>query len=428
MSFPATPTATSLATPAAPAVEIAGPKQHCVALDGIRGFAILAVMWHHFTVALPGNGPDDWLLRFSEFGAHGVDLFFVLSGYLITSQLLGPRLETARIGRFYLRRALRIVPLYYALLIGVYLILPFALRETGFANKLATQTNTGGNWPWYAGFVSNFRNAVDGKFTNPALDVSWSLAIEMQFYLVWPWLIRFCSRANLKRVIWAVIILSPLLRAVFWNSGTNWIQILVLPFLRADALLWGAMIAIWLDEMRNAKTQSALPTSSVETHAAVVALKRLKTAALCCAPLIALLLLGGYWDRQNAFTATFGYSLIALTGSALCGTVLTLPQRTGPRRFFELRGLVFLSTYAYGLYLVHIPIRAFLRDVVLKPVDFSNAPFPPLGEQVLFYVVAFVACLIPAVMCWHLWEKFFVHLGHRLTGARTRLSPTPSVS
>ncbi len=380
-------------------------SRHVLALDGVRGLAIIVVMLHHFTVLPPSGAAAGWILRLAEFGAHGVDLFFVLSGFLITSQLLGPQLDTARIGRFYTRRALRIVPLYYAILILVFLILPMALRETGFTQKLATQTNFGGNWPWYALFASNFRNALDGRFTNPALDVSWSLAIEMQFYIVWPWIIRMCSRRTLKRMIWVIILASPCLRTAAWCMDATWIQILVLPFLRADILMWGALLAIWMDENRSGEP------------GATSALGRVRSILPGVAPVILLILLAGGWDRQNAFTSTLGYSLIGLAAAGVCARVLTTPPSDWLRRFFESRWLVFISCYAYGLYLVHLPIRAVLRDVVLKPAYFSTWPPAPFAGQLAFYALAGIASFLPAAVCWHFVENRFIRWGHRMTAS-----------
>ena len=383
----------------------ASSSQHTRALDGVRGLAILAVLLHHFTVVPAGGAASIWILRFAEFGAHGVDLFFVLSGFLITSQLLRSRLDSSAIREFYMRRALRIIPLYFAVLAVVFLLLPTALRATGFDQKLSTQIDTANNWPWYVFFVSNFRNALDGRFTNPALDVSWSLAIEMQFYLLWPWVIRLCSRRELKRVLWAVILISPLLRGAAWAAGANWIQVLVLPFLRADALLWGAIVAVWIDEKR------------AGLSLAISALRRLQAVALCVVPFVFLLLLAGNWDRQNAFTATLGYSLIGLVAAGAFACVLTGRGDGRLRRFLETPTLVFLSPYAYGLYLFHIPLRALLRDTVFKPSGFAVWPFPPVGGQLVFYLLAGVVCFVPAIVSWHFWEKRFVTWGHRLTAS-----------
>jgi peptidoglycan/LPS O-acetylase OafA/YrhL len=391
-----------------------GGSRHVLALDGVRGLAIIAVMLHHFTVAPDGGARAAWLARLAEFGAQGVDLFFVLSGFLITAQLLGPRLNRRRMGRFYVRRALRIVPLYYAILLFVYLLLPIVLRETGFPQKLAEQTSASSNWPWYGLFISNFRNALDGRFTNPALDVSWSLAIEMQFYLVWPWVVRWCSRRVLKRIIWTIILASPFLRAFAWAMGANWIQILVLPFLRADILLWGALLAIWLDER------------AAGSAAAIRSLARVGGTLLWLLPLIVTFLLAGEWNRQNWFTSTIGYSLVGLAAAGICARVLTMPPRDGIRRLFENRGLVFISSYAYGLYLMHVPIRAMIRDVVFSPASFNAWPVAPLTGQLVFYGLAAVVSLLPAAVVWHLWESPFIQLGHRLTTRTTRSSSLAS--
>lgn len=386
-------------------------NRHLAALDGVRGLAIIAVILHHCTIVTESSRSVDWLFHFAEFGAHGVDLFFVLSGFLITSQLLHGKPTGRKLGRFYLRRGLRIFPLYYAILLFVYLILPFMLGATGFSEKLATQTDYAGNWPWYIGFVSNFKNALDGRFTNPALDVSWSLAIEIQFYLFWPWVIRLCSRSVLKQLIWVVIVASPIIRAIALSLGANWVQILVLPFFRADVLLWGALLAIWWNDKNVGDASAALSLTRV---------RAILPWAACA--ILAVVLLGG-WNRQNGFTATAGYSLVGLAAAGIFARVLTVPSTDPVRWFFERRFLVFMSIYSYGIYLVHLPIRAFLRDVVFSPVVFETWPIPPFTGQLVFYALAGVCSFLPAWVSWHYWEKPFIQWGHRKTASVSPPSP-----
>lgn len=392
--------------PSSPEVKAVAPdsnKRHITALDGVRGIAIVAVILHHGTVLPAVDSGSAFILRFAEFGAHGVDLFFVLSGFLITSQLFARNSDQGNLGWFYLRRSMRIIPLYYAVLCFVFLILPLALKATGFEDKLATQESYAHNWPWYAGFASNIKNALDGHFTNAALDVSWSLAIEMQFYLLWPWVVIFCQRRTLKNIIWSVIIISPILRAAAWILGANWIQILVLPIFRADTLLWGAMLAICASE----------PPSSSRV------MTNLKNSVPWVSVLILSLVLIGAWNRQNTFTSVLGYSLFGLAAAGIIALLLTSPPNNPIRKIFEHRFFVWISIYAYGLYLIHLPVRAFLRDVIYSPEQFLQAPFPPYGGQLFFYLLAGIVALIPAVISWHLFEKPLINWGHRKTKVRS---------
>jgi peptidoglycan/LPS O-acetylase OafA/YrhL len=156
-------------------------------LDGLRAIAILMVFAHH---AL--HVPFLWT---------GVDLFFVLSGYLITGILLKAKPGRAVGGYwkpFYLRRASRILPPY----IGLLAVLAFTFHVPWSHI-----------WYWYAFFGANFALAF-GKATVDAMTPLWSLAVEEQFYFLWPWVVLWCSRRSLKRISIAILLFCPLARAL----------------------------------------------------------------------------------------------------------------------------------------------------------------------------------------------------------------------
>jgi peptidoglycan/LPS O-acetylase OafA/YrhL len=170
-------------------------SQHLPALDGLRGIAILLVMAFHRVLLHPGSLERSLLGRLGLCGWVGVDLFFVLSGFLITGILFDTKDRPDYFRRFYFRRTVRIFPLYYGFLLGV-LGLGVALQATGrspfgwgdfWRNQLVLWT-----------YTTNLAFAAAGEWyaLAPMLTLTslWSLAIEEQFYLVWPLLIRRVSR------------------------------------------------------------------------------------------------------------------------------------------------------------------------------------------------------------------------------------------
>src|SRR5207244_9663063 len=159
-------------------------------LDAVRGVAILLVILHNQSSVFPSLH----LERLFANGWMGVDLFFVLSGFLITGILLDTRKSPGYFKNFYARRCLRIWPLYYALLLFMFALVPLVRPSEA---HVAFQRSA----PWwgYALFLQNFLISVPTNAAG-ALAVTWSLAIEEQFYLVWALVVRFCSSAQITRM------------------------------------------------------------------------------------------------------------------------------------------------------------------------------------------------------------------------------------
>ena len=184
-------------------------------LDGLRALAFFAVFLHHAV-----HAPLLWM---------GVDLFFVLSGFLITRNLLSLREQctTGRsLGVFFYRRLLRIIPPYYIALAVI------ALYH-GFPD---------GSAPWYWTFTSNIRDAQWGAHEG-ALNTMWSIAVEEQFYIVWPWLVLLLPRRALALAFVLVIGVAPLVRAA--ATGISLDAVYRLMPCRMDLLAMGALLALW---------------------------------------------------------------------------------------------------------------------------------------------------------------------------------------
>ncbi|MFN8434099.1 MAG: acyltransferase [Anaerolineales bacterium] len=203
-------------------------------LDGIRGIAIfLVLLWHYVFVIADVN------IFNSQYGKYldlfsltwsGVDLFFVLSGFLIVGILLEARTAQNYFSTFYIRRALRILPLYF-ILIGLFLLLRNKISNDWLFSQNIKLWN-------YITFTQNFLMPSNGFGAN-WLGVTWSLAVEEQFYLILPLMIWFFPPKKLSYVFLYLICLAPILRVIF-----DYLAAYVLPFARADSILMGGLIAI----------------------------------------------------------------------------------------------------------------------------------------------------------------------------------------
>lgn len=334
-------------------------------MDGLRGIAILAVLAHHFFIFTPGSFLAMHAASLAEFGGHGVDLFFALSGFLIVRQLTAVRDQPGWKLRFWTHRFAKIAPLYFACIAVAFGVLPGLLAVAGFPQKLQLQQGVHGNWPWYASFASDFLNARDGRFTNPAIDVAWSLGVEVQFYLlVFGGFLFF--RRSVGRWLIAAIPVAIACRCLAVAAGANWIQILVLPWDRLDAFALGGLVA----------------TQQIQS------LGRLRLPLVIALPVLA----GLYsWSRDSVFVETVGYTLVALAA----GSGISLAAEGGAGWFIQilnLRGLRGAGAISYSVYLTHLPVRAAIRDILFRGGGTlgSARSWLTLGA---YYFVSGAACL-----------------------------------
>jgi peptidoglycan/LPS O-acetylase OafA/YrhL len=196
-------------------------------LDALRAFAVFAVMYQHF-------GWKRWLDYFPT-ARLGVQLFFVLSGFLITAILLVARERIAsgesrlfEVRQFYARRFLRIFPLYYAAVIGCAII-----GIQGFREPLL----------WHLGYVTNIENAITDRFAGATAHL-WSLSVEEQFYFFWPWVILFVPQRWLLCVLCAAAATGPLFRCVLFISGASNMALYMLTPSSFDAFGFGGLLAL----------------------------------------------------------------------------------------------------------------------------------------------------------------------------------------
>ena len=216
---------------------------HLPALDGLRALAVFVVVQHNLSLL---HGDQGLLVHHLGNMLHrgwmGVQLFFVLSGFLITRILLDTQQSPSYYASFYSRRALRIFPLYYAVLIGLFLVLPAlwqmpaALAEDAPASRQM--------WLWL--YLSNWTGARGLGGGTPPVFHFWSLAVEEQFYLLWPLVVRHCTPHRLMQVCVGIVVAALLCRAVELVLGSSPQAIYTSTLSRMDALALGAMVAAWL--------------------------------------------------------------------------------------------------------------------------------------------------------------------------------------
>lgn len=234
-------------------------SRHIPELDGVRALAIWMVICDHLIDGwnVPAGARVQRLAKLTlAQGWLGVDLFFVLSGFLITGILLDTRNSPAYFRNFYGRRFIRIIPLYFT----VILIMSLSYRSGGYYFLLA------------ALLMANFSYAFGAAGPNGAL-VFWSLAIEEHFYLAWPWAVRRLKQRALAVAACAIVAAEPILRMLAMRAG--WrpdIQIYHYSFFRLDGLALGALLAIWARSPRSSRKNSLRLAAALLGVAGVVAM------------------------------------------------------------------------------------------------------------------------------------------------------------
>jgi peptidoglycan/LPS O-acetylase OafA/YrhL len=324
-----------------------GTAQHVTALDGARGMAIALVMLYHGWTYTGHGDIGHAIDQARSIGWAGVDLFFVLSGFLITGILLQSRDDPHYWRNFLIRRGLRIFPLYYAVLSAM-LVGGLVLNRLGLSNVDPSFLVLDNIWINFL-YLTNFAIASIGENHVP-LDIAWSLAIEEQFYLLYPALVRRLRPQTLVRVLVVVVIAAPILRWLTWEFGAQpKLGPYVLPYCRMDALAAGALLRMARELGRDR----------------IVAMVARLAPLLCALGLVILYA----WPRKDVRFIIIGYSTTSLAAAGLIARLLESSPSAWLRGLFENRTLVFLGKISYGLYLFHLFARAAVTLVLAKIFD-----------------------------------------------------------
>jgi peptidoglycan/LPS O-acetylase OafA/YrhL len=348
-------------------------------LDGLRGIAILMVLGLHFSGDLPFGGywhPVQMLLRY---GWAGVDLFFVLSGFLITGILLDSRESQSYFRSFYMRRVLRIFPVYYVSLIVVLLALP--VWQASYRPPTSeTLMFFGYLQSWYTG---KFRFIV-GHY--------WSLGVEEQFYFAWPLVIYYCSPRRALRIAIGGVALSVALRWIglalhvdpeFINHNT---------FTRMDAVLIGAITAFLL---RNTATR--------------LTMRKFAGWLWCAPPIVIAVLWLARAGRIDPVTERFGFTLVALGFAALLvSAVLTMGERTPLQALLTCWPLRQVGKLSYSIYIWHI----FIAELCIHPLE---AALHWKGPSPVHFGLILAAAILAGGASYYIIEKPFLRMKARFS-------------
>lgn len=366
-------------------------REHVPVLDGVRTVAITLVMIVHLAGMIePRSELHIRVLRWMSVGWCGVDLFFVLSGYLITRILIETRGTPHYFRRFYARRALRILPLYYGVLSAVLLIGP-RLRPGAYVHLQNVLDHQAWIWLHATNLLVAHRGlpAVDGGWL--CLSHFWSLAVEEHFYLLWPLAVACFDRTRLLWICGALFVMSLGLRMVITDPAAR----SSLTPCRVDALAVGCYIA--LGASRDGGLAPFAPLAR-------------KLTALTGAALAVVLIAGADLSPRDHRMATAGVSLFAVFFGAALVTVLTASRASLISRLLGCRLLVSLGRYSYAAYVFHMLIFP-----VVVPRLFPMGHVAALADSPILSTAAMTACMtaltfVFAALSFHLFEKHFLAL------------------
>ena len=349
-------------------------------LDGIRTLAIFLVFSQHaFNLNL---------------GWAGVDLFFVLSGFLITRILREGREKPAYWSLFYIKRATRIVPPLVLCVVLSALVFHLGLHRL---------------WWAYLLFAANFAIPYSPASALP-VGILWSLAVEEHFYLLWPFAVRFLTRRHLISLLVACLVLEPIFRAAA-TPFLPFMSIYLLTPFRLDGLAAGSLLALGCE--------SSWTTDRVSRIAGPLCLGATATFV------VLRVLIPSFTRSRNTFLFnSLGYSLIVLIAVSLIAFVM-LKQRSLLSRLLASRLPARLGVISYGVYLFHLLALAIAGRI------------PMVGtRRVLLVPVAFALVVVFSSLSFRFYESPFMRWGHRLatrwslppTGTPPRTSSAPPVA
>jgi peptidoglycan/LPS O-acetylase OafA/YrhL len=357
------------------------------ALDGVRALAILLVIPHNVDVL---NAPYPAvvfpLITWMHAGWIGVTLFFVLSGFLITGNLLDTSSAANYYGAFIGRRALRILPLYFAVLLAALVVVPLVVSPLP-QDLLETRHNQIYLWTFVSNWTAPYGGTVNG-FSH-----FWSLAVEEQFYLLWPFVVARCRPVALLWVCAVTVLAALLTRYALLAVHSPDDALYMFTPCRMDALALGAAAAA-LVRIPAARTRLAQMTPWIACAAVVVLLA--ETAYTRGFEMYG-------WRSQGA-----GYTLLSL-GFALIMLLVALPTTgvlRGGMRLLAWAPLRLIGRYSYGMYVFHLPLHMYFGNLLLHRLVGNVTT----GVGLIYSLAIIVASFAVAAASYELFERYFLRL------------------
>jgi peptidoglycan/LPS O-acetylase OafA/YrhL len=351
-------------------------------LDGLRALAVVAVIVYHARPSLGVTSPIahawQWV---GVAGWVGVDLFFVLSGFLITGILLDAKGDPHYFRNFYVRRTLRIFPLYYAVLVLALVVGPLVFGDDDPGVRTIVHEQ---GWLWT--YLTNIEVVRVGEKIYSAgwlsLTHLWSLAIEEQFYLVWPLLVFLAPRRWLVAIAGAIVIGAPIARALLLRAGMPALSVYEFTPCRLDTLAVGALCAVLVRSYSGAAVARA-------------ATWMIGLGAIALAGILARV---HHLDAEHPLVQIAGLSALAvLFGGVVVRGALGVRWLAHP-------ALTTVGKYSYGIYVFH---------ALLFPLYAWIIPNTTVGGSVGLAALMFVATFAIAAASWHLFERRFLALKDR---------------
>jgi peptidoglycan/LPS O-acetylase OafA/YrhL len=351
-------------------------------LDGLRGGAILLVIFFH----------NFDYLYVSGLGWVGVDLFFVLSGFLITRILLKAKHRPRYFLNFYVKRTLRIFPLYYLFVLGCFVMVQWFHIE-----RLNPIKNYLGYFVTYTPNFLFYR--LDGFIPRFAMGHLWSLAVEEHFYLLWPWVIYINKKQRLIYIALLAIISSVLL-GVGMLSHHSWMVMYTFTFSRLSTILLGSLLAVLV--LRHTLLLQKIMVPLIAVTGLCIAGFYAKLYFINRLPLDFFL-----FHPSTTITHSRGIMLLvfALFFTGLVGYTVSKNKWSA---ILSTKPLVWLGKYSYGIYVFHFPVYLLCRDYV---GHFLGSPFNAGLPGRLW--VSFICVLITlgiSILSYYLFEMRFLRL------------------
>ena len=353
-------------------------RSYYPALDGLRGVAILLVVLYH----------NFGFIKQSFFGWLGVDLFFVLSGFLITSILLNELGKPGYLRNFFIKRILRIFPLYYLFLIIFLILLPlFGLYKKELNFFITNQW-----WLWT--YLQNWLYSLYPSKSGNMLTHLWSLAVEEQFYIVWPFIILLVkSPKKLFFIMLGILTLVIVMRSIIWLSHFENLNYTTLyTFTRIDGICIGSMVSLLM----------RFKPLLISQNLAVITLG------------LALLNFGFFFineaDKDGyPYFALVGYTTFCTMFGLLLHEIVTGSNKTITNKILSLPSLRFFGKISYGFYVFHWPIYIITQAYFFTVLNTSchlNNTFSKFGASILSTGLA----LVISIISYYSFERYFLRL------------------
>ncbi|CAN5820039.1 hypothetical protein BH11BAC3_BH11BAC3_29630 [soil metagenome] len=342
--------------------------RHFTELDGVRAVAALMVMFFHFFKGLETqNAVLITIQKYAIFGQTGVSLFFVLSGFLITRILYNTKQSTSYFSKFYIRRSLRIFPLYFLFLIIYYFLMPVLenMPLVPFGQQI-----------WYWVYLQNV--AMTFNWSNIGPNHFWSLAVEEHFYLFWPLVIYFFDKSKIKLVIILLIITAFITRVIMLKNSLG---VFYFTFTRMDELVVGALLAMW-------EVENKLIPEKAKMFKLLLGITAIPTVIL-------FVLFNG---KEMVAVQSIKFILLSVFYFSLIGLLITLKENNWFKKIFQIKPLSYTGKISYGLYVYH-PLCFYIVSTYLK-----------IDSIILSFIVSFGFAYLIAALSYAFYESKFIAL------------------